>query len=262
MRPFAIGKNRDIECLLFLVAIFLLAAIVSCAPTGIYHTVEPGQNLYRISKAYGISEAELARINRVSDPKRLQVGQRIYVPGVTQPRQVTSSSVTKASPKVKSSTTAPVKAPSPLQAKKKAKTETTPSAKQSSSQLTKVPKGTFAWPVKGKLVSRFGAKNGSSNKGIEIACREGNDIVAAAPGKVIYSGRGIRGYGHLIILEHASDFFTVYGYNKENLVKTNDFVGQGDRIALCGESKQAQSSRLHFEIRKGKAAVDPIFYLP
>jgi len=243
-------------------AIFLLVVLVSCAPTGIYHTVEPGQNLYRISKTYGIPEAELARINRVSDPKRLQVGQRIYVPGVTQPRQVTSPSVAKVSPKVKSAATTPVKPTIQPQPKKKAKLQATPVAKQPSTQLTKASKGTFAWPVKGKLVSRFGAKNGSANKGIEIACREGKEIAAAAPGKVIYSGRGIRGYGHLIIIEHANDFFTVYGYNKKNLVKTNDFVGQGDRIALCGESKQSQSSRLHFEIRKGKAAVDPIFYLP
>lgn len=262
MIPFASRKICGIKCLLLLVAAFLLTVLVSCAPTGVYHTVEPGQTLYRISKVYGINEAELARINRVSDPTRLQVGQRIYIPGATQPRQVASTSVAKSSPKVKSVAPTSVKPAPQTQPKQKIKAQASSSVQKKVSPSVKVGKGTFAWPTKGKVVTRFGAKNGSSNKGIEIACREGHDIAAAAPGKVIYSGRGIRGYGHLIIIEHASDFFTVYGYNKKNLVKTNDFVGQGDRIALCGESKQSQSSRLHFEIRKGKAAVDPIFYLP
>ncbi len=237
----------------------LLAVVCACAPTGIYHTVESGQTLYRIAKTYEIPEAELARINRISDPTRLRVGQKVYVPGVTQPRRVasvtTSESVAKAAP-TKTSTTRPV------QAKVKKTAPTAAKTKPSSTKAAAVGKGTFSWPIKGKVVSKFGAKNGTANKGIEIACREGAAVAAAAPGKVIYSGRGIRGYGHLVIIEHARDFFTVYGYNKKIVVKTNDFVGQGDKIALCGEPTAAQSSRLHFEIRKGKSAVDPIFYLP
>ncbi|NIP49282.1 MAG: M23 family metallopeptidase, partial [Gammaproteobacteria bacterium] len=87
-------------------------------------------------------------------------------------------------------------------------------------------------------------------------------VKAAASGKVIYSGNAIPGYGNLIILEHSNNFFSVYGFNDKNLVKMDDFVGQGDRIALSGLPPNGQSARLYFEIRKGKTAVNPILYLP
>ena len=87
-------------------------------------------------------------------------------------------------------------------------------------------------------------------------------MAAAASGKVIYSGNAIPGYGNLVILEHSDSYFSVYGYNQKNLVKMDDFVGQGDEIALSGVPPSGQSARLHFEIRKGKAAVNPILYLP
>jgi lipoprotein NlpD len=91
---------------------------------------------------------------------------------------------------------------------------------------------------------------------------QGTKVAAAASGKVIYSGNAIPGYGNLVILEHSNSYFSVYGYNQKNLVKMDDFVGQGDEIALSGVPPSGQSARLHFEIRKGKSAVNPILYLP
>ena len=99
-------------------------------------------------------------------------------------------------------------------------------------------------------------------KGIEIAVPQGTKVIAVASGKVIYSGNAIPGYGNLVIIEHSDSFFSVYGYNQKNLVKMDDFVGQGDAIALSGVPPNGQSARLHFEIRKGKSAVNPILYLP
>jgi lipoprotein NlpD len=246
-----------------LAAFLLLTGLVSCAPTGIYHTVQPGQTLYRIATTYEIPEAELAGVNRISDPTRLKVGQKLFVPGVTQPRQVAAYTPAKPAAVKPRAASRPVQketlksAPPPAQPTPK-KTASAKPAKPSAAPQ----KGVFIWPVKGKVVSKFGAKGGSANKGIEIACATGKPVVAAAPGKVIYSGNGIRGYGNLIIIEHADDFFTVYGYNKQNLVKTNDFVGQGDKIALSGQPRKGQSSRVHFEIRRGKSAVNPLSYLP
>ncbi|NJC88345.1 MAG: hypothetical protein FIB02_07405, partial [Desulfuromonas sp.] len=121
---------------------------------------------------------------------------------------------------------------------------------------------TFVWPVRGQVVTEFGTIEGKSSKGVEIAVPHGTPVTAAAAGKVIYCGNGIRGYGNLIILEHADNYFTVYGFNAKNLVAIDSFVGQGDRIALSGAPAGGKSPRLHFEIRKGKTAANPIFYLP
>jgi lipoprotein NlpD len=247
-----------------LISLAALSGLSGCAPTGVYHTIQPGQTLFRIAKTYEISEAELARVNRITDPTKLKVGQRIYIPGAMRPRKVAASvpvNPVEPLPRAPEPVSAPTSVPKP------SAQEPTPSVppaiqKQPSVKVPDPEKGFFIWPIKGRLLSQFGAKGGSANKGIEIACQEGAPIVAAAPGKVIYSGNGIRGYGHLIIIEHAQDYFTVYGYNRKNLVRTNDFVGQSDQIALCGEPQNSESPRLHFEIRKGKSAVDPIFYLP
>ena len=249
-------------------SLLLMVVLTSCGPTGIYHTVQPGQTLYRISKTYHISETELARVNRIKDPTTLKVGQKLYIPGVSRPRQVSSISQTKtepvkpsAAPSRSATSTGPSKVakPAPSSSKTAVQKKSTPKA---ASQIASPQRGIFIWPVKGKIVSKFGEGKGSANKGVEISSTEGKPVVAAAPGKVIYSGNGIRSYGNLIIIEHADDFFTVYGYNKQNLVKSNDFVGQGDKIALVGQPQNGQRPRLHFEIRRGKSAVNPIFYLP
>lgn len=262
MNPLAV---RNLRCCLLIVLLasgLCLAGVTGCAPTGVYHTIEPGQTLYRISRIYDIPETELARVNRIHDPTRLRVGHKIYVPGATRLRQVpvpaqrsarSSAPAKKVTPPPKTPVPVPqVKQPPAKPVKKTPVRAATPTVK----------KGDFVWPIKGRVVRQFGTSKGAATKGIEISCREGEPVFVAAPGKVIYSGSSIRGYGHLIIVEHADDFFTVYGYNQKNLAKTNDYVSQGDRIASCGQPPSSKSSRLHFEVRKGKRAVNPIFYLP
>ena len=123
-------------------------------------------------------------------------------------------------------------------------------------------KGSFVWPAKGSVIKRFGKNGSGSKKGIEIATRGGSAVVAAAAGKVTYSGDGINGFGNLIILKHDHSYFTVYGFNKANLVRTGSFVSQGEKIALAGRPPGGGQSRLHFEIRQGKEAVNPIKLLP
>jgi len=259
----ALSSAPNISNFLVSLVLAILLSLVwlsGCAPAGIYHTIQPGQTLYRIAKTYNISETELARVNRIKDPTALRVGQKLYIPGATRPRRVKTVS----SPKPARTPTAstPAVSAAPKISSPAAKPPAARPSQNKSVPAASARKGSFAWPVKGKVVGRFGTQGGTTRKGIEIACAQGGSVVAASPGKVIYSGRGIRGYGNLIIIEHADDYFTVYGYNEKNLVKTNDFVGEGDRIALCGGPQNSQSSRLHFEIRKGKSAVDPIFYLP
>jgi lipoprotein NlpD len=119
------------------------------------------------------------------------------------------------------------------------------------------------WPLRGKIVRSFTKKaKAGRGRGIEIAARSGTPVVAAEAGKVIYSGAGVSGYAFLVILQHENDLFTVYGFNRKNLVKQGDFVSRGERIALSGTPPSGGQPRLHFEVRKGKVAVNPISYLP
>lgn len=238
----------------------ILVIFAACAPTGIYHTVKPGQTLYRIAMTYGVDEDKLASINNIKDPTRLRVNQRVYIPGVSQLRNVPSTVSTTI--KRNTSATQPVKQAEP--AKKPAAVSKSAPAKQTTATptTTKVAKGFFSWPVQGKVLNNFGTQGQKVYKGIEISVPKGTAVNAAASGKVIYSGNAIPGYGNLIILEHSDSFFSVYGFNQKNLVNMDDFVGKGDRIALSGLPPNGESARLHFEIRKGKSAVNPILYLP
>jgi lipoprotein NlpD len=112
------------------------------------------------------------------------------------------------------------------------------------------------------VVRNFGSSGGTLNKGIEISSPVGSAVHSAGAGRVIYSSDGVAGYGNLIIIRHDDGFFSVYGFNKKNLVQVGTFVSRGQRIALSGSPPGGGSPRLHFEIRNGKDAVNPIFYLP
>jgi lipoprotein NlpD len=247
------------------VALMLLAG---CAASGVYHVVEPGQTLYRIAKAYGKEEKELAAVNKVADPTRLTVGQRLYIPDAVRTIRVQPTDPPKVPPPP--TVPAPPKAPAKKSGVKtaaagkppvKEKQATAPLPAETVSAPRPAP-GTFLWPVRGQLIGEFGASNGKTSKGVEIAVPHGTPVTAAAAGKVIYSNSGIRGFGNLVILEHADNYFTVYGFNAQNLVKVGNFVGQGEKVALSGTPPDSKTPRLHFEIRKGKTAVNPIFFLP
>lgn len=116
----------------------------------------------------------------------------------------------------------------------------------------------WIWPTDGKLVVSSGEQK---NKGIDIAGRSGQDVVAAAPGKVIYEGNAMRGYGNILIIKHANNYLSAYAHNKQNLVKEGQSVSKGQRIAEMGDS-DAESVKLHFEIRQAGKPVDPLKLLP
>lgn len=116
----------------------------------------------------------------------------------------------------------------------------------------------WIWPTDGKLVASVGEQK---NKGIDVAGRLGQDVVAAAPGKVIYEGNAMRGYGNILIIKHANNYLSAYAHNKQNLVKEGQSVSKGQRIAEMGDS-DADSVKLHFEIRQAGKPVDPLKLLP
>lgn len=251
-------------CRLCLVAVSLL--FLSACTSGIYHTVKPGQNLYRISRTYGVSEKTIARANNVSDPTKVRVGTRLYIPGADRVRHVPV--VKQAEPKEKASAAVKtikkqsrVAAAETNQPTQKAKPPQKKTISKPSVKATSVKK--LQWPLRGKIVRSFSSEaKAGGGKGIEIAVRSGSAVTAAEAGKVIYSGDGVNGYGHLIILQHENDLFTVYGFNQRNYARLGDFVSKGEKIALSGVPPSGGIARLHFEVRKGKLAVDPILYLP
>lgn len=257
---------------LFRVLVIALLYLPGCAAQpGFYHTVEPGQTLYRIGRAYQVDESHLARINGIDDPTTLRVGQRLYIPEATRAVAVP---VEKPVPgpkaqtgKTPERTTIPPKVATEPPSKPVAKTA--PAVKpwpRSSADHPPAPrppeKGRFQWPLNGTVIRSFGTNGRVLSKGIEISTPVGSVVHSAGAGRVIYSSDGVAGYGNLIIIRHDDGFFSVYGFNKKNLISVGTFVSRGQRIALSGTPPGGGSPRLHFEIRNGKDAVDPIFYLP
>ena len=258
------------------IRIFIAAVLIclsGCAGQtgGIYHTVEKGETLYRIGRVYGVDDKYLARLNGINDPTRLEVGRRIYIPGADSPRRVAGV------PSAGSSSPPPARATSPPAASRPstaavsqapARTPTPagpsnlPPAAPRSEPRPNPAKGLFSWPVQGKVLTGFGSDGAQNRKGVEIGVAPGTPVLSSAAGKVTYSGDGIRGYGNLVILRHDDSYFTVYAYNQKNLVEAGAYVGKGERIALSGVPPSGGEPRLHFEIRQGQTAVNPILYLP
>lgn len=116
----------------------------------------------------------------------------------------------------------------------------------------------LAWPVKGPIIGNF---DDSTNKGVNIGGAEGTPIKAAADGRVVYAGNGLRGYGNLIIIKHDATYLTAYAHNRTLMVKEGDSVTKGQKIAEMGSS-DASRVMLHFEVRKQGKPVDPMKYLP
>ncbi|MCX7957914.1 MAG: M23 family metallopeptidase [Deltaproteobacteria bacterium] len=216
---------------------------------GVYHTVSRGENLYRISKAYNVDLQELAEINGIEDTSQIKVGQKIFIPGAKEIKKVEIPS-----PPYENTTRV-------SETKPEEKKEATARKNQEPSEI-KTYKGRFIWPVKGKIISYFGVRGGKNHKGVDIAAPEGTKILAADSGTVIYSDNKLRNYGNVIIIRHSGNFITVYAHNKTNYVKENEQVKQGQEIGEVGKTGNAEAPHLHFEIRDGTSARNPLFFLP
>lgn len=121
----------------------------------------------------------------------------------------------------------------------------------------------FVWPLRvGKVTSLFGTRKRDFHEGLDIRANRGTPIYAARDGVVIYSARRIRGYGNMIVIKHEDSFATVYAHNRKNLVKRGTRVTQGQILGYVGATGKATGPHLHFEIRKGEVAQDPLLYLP
>jgi lipoprotein NlpD len=221
------------------------------APNGLY-TVQRGDTLKEIAAAHGRDMRDLARWNNLDDPNKLTVGQvlRVNPPiegAVAAP--IAPAGSAQARPLSPASPPQPPGSPPPTAA------PSTPAAPQPSALA-------WAWPASGKVLVKFDEKlDEIRNKGIDIAAKEGDPVTAAADGVVLWIGNTMRGYGNLVILKHNEEFTSAYAHNSRVLVKKDQAVKRGDRIADAGKS-DAATPRLHFEIRRSGRPVDPQQFLP
>ena len=204
-----------------------------------YYTVSSGETLYSIAWRLDRNYQSLAKINHISPPYKLAVGEKIYLHshGIkkTKPLLVvkpTKKTVThKNVPLVKKTT------------------------KKSNVVHVKTIKS-WTWPTQGKVVDQYS----QTNKGINISGKEGQNVFAAASGQVVYAGNGLRAYGNLTIIKHNATYLSAYAHNKDLRVKEGDYIKQGQVIAHLGHTGTTKPM-LHFEIRKKGKPVDPLHYL-
>jgi murein DD-endopeptidase MepM/ murein hydrolase activator NlpD len=186
------------------------------------HTVARGETVYRIAREYGVSSSQLMVANGLSDPRNLEVGQILVIPG----HRIASASV------------------------------------MGDPWLVPRADRQFAWPIlNGVVSSPFGIRNGAMHEGVDISAPVGTPVHAADNGIVIYTGR-LHGYGNVVILQHTGDYVTVYGHNERNLVRDGEQVSVGQEIAELGSTGRTSGPNLHFEIRYDKHPQNPLAYLP
>ena len=265
------------------------------APAGVenagkpgYYTVQKGDTLIRIGLDAGQNYRDIARWNAIENPNKIEIGDVYRVVPPEEPavaKAVVSGRLsvtplppvpaTAATPAKATSPAAPAAAvtAAPVPSPAKAATPTTaqasePIAAAPVAQKPPVPVAPaapaadealeFAWPAKGEVIAGFDETK--NRKGIDLAGGAGDPVLAAAEGKVVYAGEGLRGYGKLIIIKHNNTFLTAYAHNQTILVKEDQSVKKGQKIAEMGNS-DSDRVKLHFEIRERGRPVDPMKYL-
>jgi murein DD-endopeptidase MepM/ murein hydrolase activator NlpD len=243
--------------------------VVTAVAAPSVHVVNHGDTLMSIARRNHISAGELARANGLDSSAKLKIGMKLNVPV-----KASAAVAPVAQPVVAQA--APVSAPP---ATKLAAVTTDSQQKARLAQTTNVEEApaaetpakaaeatgalpTFRWPVRGKVITGYGAKtNGKSNDGINLAVPEGTPVKAAEDGVVAYSGNELKGYGNLVLVRHSNGYVTAYAHASELLVKRGDTIKRGQIIAKSGQSGEVGSPQLHFEIRKGSNPVDPLQFL-
>jgi len=214
-----------------------------------YYTVKPGDHLIRIGLENGQSYKDIARWSNIDNPDRIEVGQvlRIVPPAnegvVAKPVVISKVAPVAMAPLPAASASKPAPAAAPVAA---------------SPSLAANDEPAFIWPNNGTVLASF---DEVKNKGVDISGAAGDPVLAAADGRVVYAGAGLRGYGNLVILKHNNTYLTAYAHNQKLLIKEDQSVKKGQKIAEMG-STDSDQVKLHFEVRRQGKPVDPSKYLP
>lgn len=243
------------------------------------HIVAPGDTLYSIAWRYGLDYKGLAKVNRIDSSYGIFPGQIIRLDDKVKVQRPPKAAVVKASPAHNKVVVSP-----PPRSKPKAKIKRPVSpprvVRQAPAQVARpekkptrvfndasktLAKGNiiWRWPAKGKVITNFYTNSGSK-KGIDIDGKKGESVIAAASGKVVYAGGGLRAYGKLVIIKHSETYLSAYAHNHRLRVKEGDVVQSGQRIADIGSTGVGVKGkpRLHFQIRKNGKPINPVALLP
>ncbi|MDD5241894.1 MAG: peptidoglycan DD-metalloendopeptidase family protein [Sulfuricella sp.] len=254
------------------------------------YTVQKGDTLYGIALEYGFDYKEVAEWNSIASPYTIRVGQQlklttsspaaVVVPlktaSAVEARQAGEDGLLKTQPKAlrqpyssQGDSGAKARAesyaeraekPVPPVARAEAPAKPAPAEEKDGIQAEDDERIEWNWPTAGKVLTGFN-ESSSSGKGLDISGKNGQPVLAAAPGKVVYSGSGLRGYGKLVIIKHNKTYLSAYAHNRQILIKEGQNVVKGQKIAEMGDS-DADQVKLHFEIRRLGKPVDPAKYLP
>ena len=194
---------------------------------GVTHVIKPGESMWRIARAYRVNVEDLTLANHVPDSAHLAAGQALFIPGATALVEVPPGDAL------------------PAAGARRVRTGNEP----------------LAWPLEGVLYARFGPRGEARHDGIDLAAPAGTQVRAAADGEVVYAGEQ-KGYGHVVILQHANGLITLYAHAKELLAKEGAKVKTGDPIACVGEASKTSGPHIHFEVREKGVPKDPLPYLP
>ncbi|MCK5040775.1 MAG: M23 family metallopeptidase [Sphingomonadales bacterium] len=207
---------------------------VLSVPASLHHTVQRGETTYGISRRYGVDMTRLARANNLRAPFSLSLGQKLQIPsGVSRPSGVNRQDA-----------------------------NTNITASRTPAALPPREGSKFIWPTHGSVLSSYGPKAGGiHNDGINIRAEHGAGVHAADAGVVAYAGQDIKGFGHLLLIRHDGGWVTAYAHNQEILVARGQQVRRGQKVANVGNTGGVETPQLHFEVRRGTRAVDPIRYL-
>lgn len=220
------------------------------ALAGVVHVVRRGETVWRIARAYGIDPGDLMETNGIADPRGVEVGAELFVPGAVHLVDVPPAPGG-ATPTTTTSTPTPT--PTPTSTSTPASTPPRPRTGSADTVL--------AWPLKGVLYGRYGVRDGRRHDGIDIAAPEGTPVLAAAAGTVIYAGEQA-GYGAIAILKHEGGLVTLYAHNARLLVREGDRVKRGEPVARVGQTGKTTGPHLHFEVRDGTRPRNPLLFLP
>lgn len=235
-------------------------------PGGRYHLVRAGETGIAIARAYGVDWSRIVTDNSLAEPYILRVGQRVLIPGGSSAERPVTAAERAAAFRLDIDDLVTGSEPAIASNQRPVRPTTTPAKPVPSVAQVAPPTsapGRFVWPVRGSVIGRFGpGRSGERNNGIKIAVPVGTPILAAADGVVAYAGSDVAAFGGLVILKHGSALTTVYGHASQLLVTRGQAVKKGQRIALSGATGFAERPMLHFEVRQGRAPVNPSGYLP
>ena len=199
-----------------------------------YHMVRRNETLYSISRKYDVDRFQLSNVNKLKSENKIVVGQKLIIPNLKIAHNKDKFKIKKKNP---------LKKKYPLR-------------EPNNNKIF------FKWPIKGKIILGFGTiKPGLHNDGINILSKKGDKVSASNSGKVIYTGNEIPGYGNLVLIKHKNNWITAYAHLDDIYLKRGSEVKVGEKVGTIGTSGNVNTPQLHFEIRKGKKALNPEEYL-